>query len=261
MPPRKRPFIAGNWKMNLTRGEARTLVAEVIRASRSLPEAEFVLFPPFTLLAEAASLTLGSPAGLGGQNLFWEDKGAFTGEISGPMLADLGCSYVVVGHSERRQFFGETDETVQKRTSAGLRAGLRPIVCIGETLAERESGRTWDVLKRQLDGGLAGFEDAEFRRLILAYEPVWAIGTGRTATPAQAEEAHAFIRARLQERYGKEAAECAIILYGGSVKPANAYALFRERNVDGFLVGGASLEGASFNEIAAEAVRAYKEVK
>jgi triosephosphate isomerase len=258
---KKRPFIAGNWKMNLTRSEAGTLVAEVVRASRSLPEAEFVLLPPFTLLAEAASLAEGSPVGLGGQNLFWEDKGAFTGEVSGPMLIDLGCAYVVVGHSERRQLFGETDETVRKRTSAALRAGLRPIVCVGETLAERESGRTWDVLETQLGGGLAGFEPPEFRRLILAYEPVWAIGTGRTATPAQAEEAQAFIRARLQEKYGKEAAECAIILYGGSVKPANAHALFRERNVDGFLVGGASLEGGSFIEIAAEAVRAFKEVK
>jgi triosephosphate isomerase len=176
------------------------------------------------------------------------------------MLADAGCRYVVVGHSERRQYFGETDETVRKRITAALRAGLRPIVCIGETLAERESGKTRDVLETQIGGCLAGLNAGEFGSLIVAYEPVWAIGTGRTATPAQAEEAQASIRGRLEEKYGKEAAEYAIILYGGSVKSANAYALFRERNIDGFLVGGASLEATPFIEIAAEAIRAFKEV-
>jgi len=261
MAPRKKPFIAGNWKMHTTRAEAGTLVGDIARAARALAEAELVVIPPFTALAAAAEAIAGSPVVLGGQNLFWEDKGAYTGEISGPMLADAGCAFVVIGHSERRQFFGETDETVRKRIAAALRAGLRPIVCIGETLAERESGRTWDVLGTQIGGGLEGFDEASFRRFVLAYEPVWAIGTGRTATPAQAEEAQAFIRRQLEDKYGKEASACAIILYGGSVKPANAYALFRERNIDGFLVGGASLEAASFIEIAAQAIKAFKEVK
>jgi len=261
MAANKRPFIAGNWKMHLSLSEARELAGEIVRTAGSLAEADMVVLPPFTALTETARVLTGSPVALGAQNLFWEDKGAFTGEVSGPMLSDAGCRYVVIGHSERRQYFGETNATVNKRIVAALRAGLRPIICIGETLSERESAKTWDVLGGQIDGGLAGAGADTFDHLILAYEPVWAIGTGRTATPAQAEESHAFIRARIEEKAGNEAAECAIILYGGSVKPANSYALFRERNIDGFLVGGASLEAFSFLEIVKEAIRAFKEVK
>jgi len=255
------PFVAGNWKMHLTRAEAGLLLDAVAKGAPALAPAELVVLPPYTALAEAASRLAGGSVAWGGQNLHWEDKGAFTGEISGPMLADTGCQFVAVGHSERRQYFGETDETVNLRTSAALRAGLRPIVCFGETLEQRESGRTMDVITSQLDKDLAGLAGEPFGRVVLAYEPVWAIGTGRTATPAQAEEVHAFVRARLQEKVGKTAAACAIILYGGSVKTANAYSLFKEQDIDGFLVGGASLEAESFLRIAGEAVKAYKEVQ
>jgi triosephosphate isomerase (TIM) len=255
------PFVAGNWKMHLTRAEAGLLLGAVAKGAPALAPAELVVLPPYTALAEAAARLIGTPVAWGAQNLHWEDKGAFTGEISGPMLADAGCRYVAVGHSERRQYFGETDETVNRRTLAALKAGLRPIVCVGETLAQRESGKTMDVIAGQLRGGLSGLAAEPFGRIVLAYEPVWAIGTGRTASPAQAEEVHAFIRTRLQENYGKTAADCAIILYGGSVKTANAYSLFKEQNIDGFLVGGASLEAESFLRIAEEAVKAYKEVQ
>jgi triosephosphate isomerase (TIM) len=255
------PFVAGNWKMHLIRAEAGLLLDAVAKGASAVAPAEMVVLPPYTTLAEAAARLTGTPVAWGAQNLHWEDKGAFTGEISGPMLADAGCRYVAVGHSERRQYFGETDETVNRRTLAALKAGLRPIVCVGETLAQRESGKTMDVIAGQLGGGLSGLAAEPFGRIVLAYEPVWAIGTGRTASPAQAEEVHAFIRARLQENYGKTAADCAIILYGGSVKTANAYSLFKEQNIDGFLVGGASLEAESFLRIAAEAVKAYKEVQ
>jgi triosephosphate isomerase len=255
------PFVAGNWKMHMTRAEAGLLLDAVAKGAPALAPAELVVLPPFTALAEAALRLAGGPVAFGAQNLYWEDKGAFTGEISGPMLADAGCRYVAVGHSERRQYFGETDETVNRRTFAALRAGLRPIVCVGETLEQRESGRTMGIIGDQLDKGLAGLTAESFGTVVLAYEPVWAIGTGRTATPAQAEDVHAFIRSRLQEKYGKTAAGYAIILYGGSVKTANAYSLFKEQNIDGFLVGGASLEAESFLLIAAEAVKAYKEVQ
>jgi triosephosphate isomerase len=247
--------------MNLTLPEVRALVGEIVREAPLFPEAEMVILPPFTALAEASRLVRGSAVGLGAQNVYWEDAGAFTGEVSAPMLSEAGCTYVVIGHSERRRLFGETDATVNKRILAALRAGLRPIVCVGETLAEREGGRTMFVVSSQLEGGLAGLTGDQFRRLLLAYEPVWAIGTGLTATPEQAEEVHAALRLRLEEKYGNEAAGCAIILYGGSVKPANSYALFRERDIDGFLVGGASLEAASFLGITKEAVNANKEVK
>jgi len=261
MHHKKPPFIAGNWKMHMTVPAARALITAVVEVSRGLSEAEIVVIPPFTALTEAAKLLLDTPVELGAQNLHYEDKGAFTGEISGPMLADAGCRYVVIGHSERRQYFGETDGTVNKRIYAAFRAGLKPIVCIGETLEEREEGRTYRRIDAQLRDGLAGLSLGHFADIVLAYEPVWAIGTGKTASPAQAEEVHAHIRARLAEGYGKEAAGCAIILYGGSVKPANSYALYREKNIDGFLVGGASLEAETFTGIAKEAIKAYKEVQ
>jgi triosephosphate isomerase len=257
----KRPFVAGNWKMNLTIPETRAWIEEWLLHSAGLEEAEIVVCPPYTALREASRRLTAAGIGLGAQNLHWEDKGAFTGEVSGPMLADAGCRYVIIGHSERRQYFGETDATVQKRIAAALRSGLRPIVCVGETLAEREAGRTRDVISSQLEGGLAGFPAETIGGLIFAYEPVWAIGTGRTATPDQAQEVHQAIRGRLEERIGNPAAAYVIILYGGSVKPANAYALFQKQDIDGFLVGGASLEAASMAEIVKESIRAYKEVK
>jgi len=256
---RNPPFIAGNWKMHATLAEARTLIFEIVKAAPGLSPARLVVIPPFTALCEASKLVHGSSVGIGGQNIYWEDKGAFTGEISGLMLKDAGCAYVVVGHSERRQFFGETDSGVNRKTRAALRNGLSPIVCVGESLEEREAGKTIAKIKTQLDEGLREMTREDIRRIVLAYEPIWAIGTGRTATPGQAEEVHAFIRKDLEDKYGNPAAVYAIILYGGSVKPVHAYDLFKEKNIDGFLVGGASLEVGSFIQIAKEALRAYEE--
>jgi len=258
---KNRPLVAGNWKMHMTLPETRTWIDEILRASSGLTEADLAVLPPYTVLSEASRLLTGTTIRLGAQNLHWEDRGAFTGEISGPMIADAGCRYVVIGHSERRQWFGETDATVRKRIAAALRSGLRPIVCVGETSAERDAGRTLEVVDVQIDGALTGFSAESIGGLVFAYEPVWAIGTGRTASPEEAQDVQEAIRRRLQEKIGKSAAACVIILYGGSVKPANAYALFRKQDIDGFLVGGASLEASSFIEIAKESIRAYKEVK
>jgi len=256
--PKKSPFVAGNWKMHTTIDEARNLATAVVRAAPELSEAEIVLAPPFTALSEVQKVLKDSPVRLAAQNLFWEEKGAFTGEVSAPMLKDAGCQYVIIGHSERRQLFGETDATVNRKIHGALRAGLFGIVCIGETLAEREHGETMDVITRQLQSGLEGIAETDFQSVVIAYEPVWAIGTGKTATPDQAEEVHAHIRQKLSLKYGIGAAECAIILYGGSVKPANSFALLSEKNIDGFLVGGASLVAESFIEITKEAIRAYR---
>jgi triosephosphate isomerase len=258
---RRAPFVAGNWKMNLTLSEARDLARKIAAAAPELRGSAVVLIPPYTALAAVGATIAGSDVGLGAQDLYWEDRGAFTGEVSGPMLKDAGCAYVLVGHSERRQFFGETDETVGRKVRAALRSGLSPIVCVGEVLEERESGRTMARIDDQIARGLGGLSREEIGRIIIAYEPVWAIGTGKTASPAQAEEVHAHIRGRLQEAYGNETAACAIILYGGSVKPANSYPLFKEENIDGFLVGGASLDADGFVSIAREALRSYGEKK
>lgn len=255
---RSGPFVAGNWKMNLGLREASALTRKIIGAESDLAGCTIVLFPPFTALGAVAAAVAGSPVALGAQDLFWEDQGAYTGEVSGPMLRDARCDYVLVGHSERRQFFGETDETVNRKAKAALKAGLIPIVCIGEVLAERDAGQTLGRIDEQLARGLAGFSLEDIGRTVIAYEPVWAIGTGRTATPEQAEEVHAHIRGRLIETYGNEAAGCAII-YGGSVKPANSYPLYKERDIDGFLVGGASLDADGFVAIAKEALRAHRE--
>jgi triosephosphate isomerase len=252
------PYVAGNWKMNMTIPEAGALASAVVRASAGLPEAELVLAPPFTALSEVRKVIVGSPVRLAGQDLFWEDQGAFTGEISAPMLKDAGCSHVIIGHSERRQFFGETDAGVNRKIKAALKSGLFPIVCLGESLEERERNETMSKISRQIEAGFAGIDAEGFGRTVVAYEPIWAIGTGRTATPAQAEDVHAAVREKLSAEYGKAAVRCAIILYGGSVKPANAAALFGEENIDGFLVGGASLDAGSFVEIAAEAIKAFK---
>mgnify|MGYP001087848867 CR=1 FL=1 len=257
----RRPFIAGNWKMHLTQFEARALAAAVDRASLELQEAELVVAPPFTALSEVGRVLTGSSVRLAAQNLFWEEKGAYTGEISGPMLKDAGCIYVIIGHSERRQYFRETNADVNKKVKAALKFGLLPIVCIGESLDERERGETMAKVSSQVDGGLEGIDADGFTKIIIAYEPVWAIGTGKTAIPAQAEEVHAFIREKLAQKYGNDLADCAIILYGGSVKPANSFSLLSEKNIDGFLVGGASLNAESFIQIAGEAIRAFKEKK
>jgi triosephosphate isomerase len=259
MSEKRPPLVAGNWKMHMTVPETRALLGPIAKAAPDLAAARIVVIPPFTALADASRLLAGSPIALGAQNLFWEDKGAFTGEISGPLLSDIGCRYVVVGHSERRQLFGETDVTVNKRLLAALRSGLIPILCVGETLEERDAGYTLPRIRTQFDGGLEGIPLEDFRKIVLAYEPVWAIGTGRTAAPGQAEEVQAGLREKIVEKYGKDAADYAIILYGGSVKPANSFALFRERNIDGFLVGGASLEAEPFILIIKEAMKAYKE--
>ena len=255
------PLIAGNWKMNLTLAGAKALAEAVVKGAADLPESKVVLAPPFTALGEVRKAIAGSPVQLAAQNVFWEDQGAFTGEVSAPLVRDAGCQYVVIGHSERRQIFGETDEGVNKKIKAALKSGLFPIFCLGETLAERERGETMDLLSRQLRTGLEGIAPGEFKSVVIAYEPVWAIGTGRTAAPGQAEEVHSHIRKKLELAYGIGPADCAIILYGGSVKPANSFALLSEKNIDGFLVGGASLEAESFVQIMREAIRAHKEKK
>ncbi len=231
------------------------------KASAELTETELVVIPPFTALNEVRKTIEGSSVQLGAQNLFWEEKGAFTGELSAPMLKDAGCRYAVIGHSERRQHFGETNETVNKKINAALSHEIIPIVCIGESLDEREKGKTIEKVEDQMNDGLEGLGKDEIGNLIIAYEPIWAIGTGLTATPSQAEEIHLFIREKLAEKYGNEIASCAIILYGGSVKPDNTYELLKENNINGALVGGASLEADSFIQIAKEAIRAYKEKK
>jgi len=259
MPHKKPPFVAGNWKMHMTIQEAKLLASAIIKASPDLTEAEIVLIPPFTALRSVKKISDGSPVQLGAQNVFWEVQGAYTGEISAPMLKNVGCRYVIIGHSERRQYFGETDATVNKKIAGALNSKLNPIVCIGETLEEREAGKTMPRVESQIRAGLVDITPEQFRDLIIAYEPIWAIGTGKTAMPGEAEEVHGFIRERLAEIYGQEAASCVIIIYGGSVKPANSYSLFKEKNIDGFLVGGASLEADSFIQITKEAIRAYKE--
>jgi len=255
----EKPFIAGNWKMYKTIPEAVELVKALKEASSEQIEAELVVIPPMTALSEVKKAIEGSQIKLGAQNMFWEDEGAFTGEVSAPMLKDAGCEYAVIGHSERRQYFGETDDTVNKKIKAALAHDLIPIMCIGESLDEREKGKTIEKVEDQINAGLEGLGKDEISRLIIAYEPIWAIGTGLTATPSQAEEVHIFIREKLAEKYGNETASCAIILYGGSVKPASTYELLKEKNINGALVGGASLEADSFIQIATEAIRAYKE--
>ena len=255
----EKPFIAGNWKLHNTIQEAVDLVKALHEVQDKFSEAQMVVIPPYTALSGVRRELENSPIKIGAQNLYWEEKGAFTGEVSAPMLKNAGCEFVVIGHSERRQYFGETNETVNKKIRAALAAGLMPIMCIGESLEERETEKTIDKVKTQIEEGLGGLETDEIKRIIIAYEPIWAIGTGLTATPEQAEEVHAFIRAQLSEKYGNETSACAIILYGGSVKPANTYSLLKEKDIDGALVGGASLKADSFVDIATESIKAYRE--
>jgi triosephosphate isomerase len=244
------PIVAGNWKLNLTIAEGTALAAALRDAGAARAGREVVVAPVFTALAAVARALRESDIKVAGQDLHWEEKGAFTGEVSATLLLDAGATAVIVGHSERRQLFGETDETVGRKTRAALRAGLLPIVCVGETLAEREAGAVEAVIGRQVRAALAGLGAEQVAGLALAYEPVWAIGTGRTATPAQANEVHAFVRGLVAADFGAPAAARVRILYGGSVTPATVDELMREPDIDGVLVGGASLKADSFLRIA-----------
>jgi triosephosphate isomerase (TIM) len=245
----RKPVIAGNWKLFKKTSEALDLVTALIPLVKHVRSVEIVVAPVFTVLGEVSRSLTGSNISLAGQDCFWEEEGAYTGEISPGMLKDAGCSHVVIGHSERRQYFCETDETVNRKIKAALEGGLTILFCIGETLEERESDKTFVVLKRQVSGGLAGILKEQLAHIIIAYEPVWAIGTGRTATEGQVQEAHAFIREFLAGLYDKESAESLRILYGGSVKPENIKGLMAQPDIDGALVGGASLKADSFAAI------------
>lgn len=251
----RRLLIAGNWKMNLSRAEAVALARAVVEGAAARADVELAVCPPSVYLDAVAGIVRGSTVRLGAQNVWPEPNGAFTGEISTAMLLDLGCQDVILGHSERRQLCGETDAVVNRKLHAALAAGLRPILCVGETLAEREAGRTSAVVRGQTVGSLSGVSAEQMARVVIAYEPVWAIGTGKVATPAQAEEVHADLRKLLAEQYNGPLAESVRILYGGSVKPSNAGELLAQPNIDGALVGGASLKAADFLGIAAGAPR------
>jgi triosephosphate isomerase len=239
------PLIAGNWKLNKTTDEAVDL-ANHIKAGADAPNVDVLVSPVFTVLAAVAKALEGSKVFLAGQNMHSELSGAYTGEIAPPMLKDVGCTHVILGHSERRQYFGETDEGVAKKTKVALDNGLLPISCVGETLEEREAGKTMDVVGRQVDAILNAVSADEATRVVIAYEPVWAIGTGKVASPEQAQEVHAFIRKRIAEVHGQPVADGLRILYGGSVKPDNVKGLMALPDVDGALVGGASLKAESF---------------
>ena len=238
------PFVVGNWKLHKTISEALALVTELKNQLGAVKGVAVGVAPPSTALHAVAKRLEGSSIAVASQNHHWEISGAWTGEVSAPLVADAGATWAIVGHSERRQFFGDTNEGVGKKAKAALAAGLGAIVCVGETLAERDASRTLEIVDAQLAGALAGITDAS--RLVIAYEPVWAIGTGRTATPAQAQEVHAHLRKQLTARFGADVANTIRIQYGGSVKPSNAEALIAEPDIDGALVGGASLEVADF---------------
>ncbi len=245
----RRPVIAGNWKMYKTPAETRAYFAAFAPLVARSAHCEIVIAPPFTALAAAVEAARGTAIQVAAQNLHWEAEGAFTGEISPRMLVEAGCVSVIIAHSERRQYFGETDERANKKVKAALAAGLMPVLCVGETLAEREGGKTEEVLERQFRGGVAALTGAEFSRIILAYEPVWAIGTGRTATPELAAEAHRFLRQQAAMVFSPERAVGLRILYGGSVKPDNIKGLMAQVEIDGALVGGASLSSEAFASI------------
>ena len=245
----RKPIIAGNWKLNKTAHEAIALIAELKREVIDSEGVDIVVCPPFTALESTSDAIIDTNIALGAQNIYWSDSGAFTGEVSAPMLKDLGVRYVIIGHSERRQFFGETNETVNKRIKAALNHQLTPIVCVGENLSERESNKTFDVIKNHCEGSLAGFTAEEAQKLVIAYEPVWAIGTGKTATPEQAQEVHAFIRKLLESMFGAQTASIIRIQYGGSVTPDNIASLIVKPDIDGALVGGASLKAPLFAAI------------
>lgn len=245
----RRPVIAGNWKMYKTAAETRAFFEAFAPQISSSAHCDIIVAPPFTAVTSAVEMAQGTAIRIAAQDLYWEREGAFTGEISARMLVDAGCQAVIVGHSERRQYFGETDDWVHRKTKAALGAGLTPIVCVGEMLAERDANRTEEVLKRQFEGAFAALTPAEFSRILLAYEPVWAIGTGRTATPDMAAAAHCHLRNLAAALFTAEQASALRILYGGSVKPQNIKGLMAETEIDGALVGGASLDPKSFAAI------------
>ncbi len=250
------PFIAANWKMYKTVHEAVAFIKEFRTLVKDIHDVEIVVAPPFTSLRTVVEAAHASNIGVAGQNVFWEREGAFTGEVSAPMVKEAGAEYVIIGHSERRRLFGDTDQTVNRKLIASIAAQLTPIVCIGETLDERERGETLSVLDRQITQGLEGVSSDQIAGLVIAYEPVWAIGTGRNATADQAGEAHAHIRSRLRQWFGGPAADQCHIIYGGSVKPENIRELSSLEDVDGALVGGASLEVRGFFEIVSKGRRA-----
>ena len=254
----RKTIIAGNWKLYKTIKEAIELANGLKRELFKLEGIDVVICPVYTSLSEVSEVVFESNIMLGAQDLYWLDEGAFTGEVSGKMLKDAGCSFVIIGHSERRQFFGETNESVNKKIRAALANALTPIVCCGETLKEREAGKTFDVLTDHIQNGLKGLSRFEALKLVIAYEPVWAIGTGKTATSAQAQEAHQYIRGLLAKLYGQEPASEIRIQYGGSVKPENIVELIKQPDVDGALVGGASLKVESFADIVKKAAEVLK---
>ncbi|SFN01394.1 triose-phosphate isomerase [Thermodesulforhabdus norvegica] len=246
---RRKNLIAANWKMHKTVSEAVGFVRELQKSVGTFDDREVLIAPPFTALLAVSKELSREDFFLGGQNCHWEEKGAYTGEVSVPMLKDVGCRYVIVGHSERRHIFKEDDEVINKKVRAAVKWGLVPILCVGEMLEEREAGKTFEIVSDQLEKGLKDVDLLDGRSVVIAYEPVWAIGTGRTATPEQAQEVHSFIREKLSGSYGKDIAHSVRILYGGSVKPSNVDDLMKEEDVDGLLVGGASLEVESFRRI------------
>jgi triosephosphate isomerase len=242
----RRQFIAGNWKTNLNCEQAISLARGIVDGLNGRDDLDVAVCPPSVYLAAVSSVVNDSPVGLGGQNMYHEAEGAFTGEVSAAMLLDVGCQYVILGHSERRHILGEADDAINKKTLAALDAGLTPIVCVGETLDQREAGKTSDVVTGQFDGSLAGLSADQMTQVVIAYEPVWAIGTGKVATPEQAEEVHGDLRTLMASRYNSDVADQVRIQYGGSVKPENASELLQKENIDGALVGGASLKVENF---------------
>ena len=245
----RKPVIAGNWKMNKTVAEAVALASEIKERVAGVENVRIIVCPVFTAVKSVADVLKGSNVKVGAQNMYWEASGAYTGEVSGEMLLEAGAEYVILGHSERRQYFGETNETVNRKLKKALSIGLKPIVCIGETLAEREADKTEAVIESQVRAGLAGLTADEMKGVIIAYEPVWAIGTGKTATADQAEAVHSFVRNLLTQLWDKETAEAVIIQYGGSMKPENVSSLLAQPDIDGGLIGGAALKADSFEKL------------
>jgi len=247
----RKKVIAGNWKMHMNLHQSQKLVSEIINGLGKDSRSEVIVCPPFTSLSEVSSLLKGTQVKLGAQNMFYEENGAYTAEISADMLKSVGCEYVILGHSERRVIFNESNELINKKVKAALSKGLKPIFCIGELLEQRENGQTMNVISMQVEKGLEGIAAEQMKNIIIAYEPVWAIGTGKTATPEQAQEVHSFIRELVVKKYSTSVAENLIIQYGGSVKPDNSGELLSQKDIDGALVGGACLKADSFLSIIA----------
>jgi len=256
----RNPIIGGNWKMNKgTPSEAIKMLKEMIPLVKKISSVDIVIVPPFTALSSTIQTVKNTNIMVGAQNMYYEEKGAFTGEVSPIFLKELGCKYVILGHSERRDIFNESDDLINKKLKKALKSDLNPIVCIGEHLEEREAGRTKNVIENQFNLTFKDLKSEEFSRVIIAYEPIWAIGTGKTATPEQAEEIHIFIRELIASIYGKNTAETVRIQYGGSIKPTNAKEIFEKENIDGGLVGGASLQSKSLYEIIKAAEESIKQ--